>query len=164
VHRRRHRFAGELGLVLFVGRRDDLDGSARRVGITDAQDEAPLDAHQSRQPVPQAGLVGQLEEEGDRQLSRPWNQPVVDLELVKDLFVGGHALGPGHLLHLEPHGHPVLEGAADDRPDGDASELLHGNDPASELVAFALVGAQVGDVGKRQLVGTAHHRPPSSSP
>ena len=42
-------------------------------------------------------------------------QRVVDVELLLDLLVGDHLLGPGHLLDLGAHGLAVLE---DERHDG----------------------------------------------
>ncbi len=86
-------------------------------------------------------------------------QPVVDVQLVLDLLVGDHLLGPGHLLHLEPHGQPVLEGQGDHRPDADPPELLHGDDLGPELVPLPLVGALVGDVVEGERSGRCHGTP-----
>ena len=44
-------------------------------------------------------------------------QPVVDVELDLHRLVADDLLGPGHLLHLEPHGVEALEDQGHHRPE-----------------------------------------------
>ena len=84
-----------------------------------------------------------LDEHGGRQLARPWQQRIVDRDLLGDLVEVDDALGPDHLLDLEPHGLAVLEHERQVAADGHPPLGLQRDDRATTLVAHLLVLVEV---------------------
>jgi hypothetical protein len=77
-----------------------------------------------------------------------------------DLLVGQHALDARHLLDLKPHRVGVLERDRQQVTELHAATLLHLDDVPPELVAFALIFAEVFDVIECELAhGHSSGRP-----
>jgi len=72
----------------------------------------------------QARELGDLGEEGGRQLVRRRNERVVGVELALDLLRPHETLRAHHLLDLEEHGLPVLEEQGQVVAQGDPAVLL----------------------------------------
>ncbi len=94
-----------------------------------------VDPDQLRELLADARLVGDLDQQGRRQLRGPGQERVVHRELLTDRIQVGDVLDPDHLLRLVPHRGPIFEEQRDVIPDRDATAALVLDDPAADGLA-----------------------------
>jgi hypothetical protein len=103
------------------------------------------------QPLAQHGVSRELHEHRGRELAGLRDQRVVGAQLGLDAFVGDDLLDASHLLDLPAHRVAVLEHERAQLANRHAPARFQSKDALLERAALALVGAQVGDVGEREL-------------
>jgi hypothetical protein len=116
-----------------------------------------VDADQTVELGTDSRLVGDLDEEGRRELVLPRHQLVVDVDLLLDPGGVVDALDPGHLLDLEAQRLVVLEDQRDLLAHRQAPVPLVRDHGCAIPVAQPGVGVQVDDL----VAGDGPHAPPS---